>query len=156
MGREFLKVFVICALLGAGAFFWFASRLTSVESIDSNSATMRFQSVTRQFQDPTPFLRLDASGQIVRNRTGERPMFPVVPTDVVVMAWRGSTVGLVQVRIPIWFLRMKGPALSYMLRDTDFDIASLNLDVDEIQAWGAGPILDHHGRQGHRVLIWSE
>ncbi|RKZ14199.1 hypothetical protein DRQ53_12080 [bacterium] len=154
--REFLKVVLICAALGFGGFLWFASQLTSVDKIDRSSADMRFRAAREQFTDQTVMLRMDEGGNVVELAPTSLPMFPVIPTDLVVLAWRGPATGLVEVRIPIWFVRMKGPALEFMLKDTAFEPRRWGLDVESMQARGAGLVLDHYGRGGERVLVWTE
>jgi len=154
--REFLKVLLIAAVLGVLAFMWFASQLTTVEHPDPSAADHRFRAALQAFEDPTPMLTMDAGGRIIHNQRKSTPLIPAVPIDVVVLAWRGPTVGLVETRLPIWFLRLKGPAIRYLLRGTAFDPEPWGLTVDDIQAWGPGIVIDHRGGGSYRTLIWSE
>jgi hypothetical protein len=73
-----------------------------------------------------------------------------------VMAWRGGDIGLVEVDIPIWLLRLKGPALHYLLRDTRLDPHAWGLNADDLEDFGPGVIVDHHRARGERLLIWTE
>ena len=151
-----LKIFLLAAALGLGVFFWMAAKVTSVEQMDTNAASFRFRGVLEQFEDTQPMLTMDGAGHVIRRTRQSKALIPVVPTELNVLAWRGSTIGLVEVYIPMWFLRMKGPAINYLLRDTEFDLQAWGITVGELQNWGPGVILDHHSGRADRVLIWTE
>jgi hypothetical protein len=154
--RQFLKFVIIAGALGIAVFFWMASQVTSVEQMDTNSASFRFRGALEQFDDTQPMLTMDGAGNVTRRTRRSKALIPVVPTELKVLAWRGSTIGLVEAHIPMWFLRLKGPAINYLLKDTEFDLQAWGLTVEELQDWGPGVVLDHRSRRGERVLIWIE
>ena len=153
---QFIKVFLIAAALGLIVFFWTASQVTSIEQVDTNTASFRFRAVLEQFEDTRSMLTMDGGGRVTRRTRRSKALIPVVPTGLKILAWRGSTIGLVEVHIPMWFLRMKGPAINYLLKDTKFDLQAWGLTVEELQDWGPGVVLDHQSAAGERVLIWTE
>jgi hypothetical protein len=153
---QFIKVFLIAAALGLIVFFWTASQVTSIEQVDTNTASFRFRAVLEQFEDTRSMLTMDGGGRVTRRTRRSKALIPVVPTGLKILAWRGSTIGLVEVHIPMWFLRMKGPAINYLLKETKFDLQSWGLTVEELQDWGPGVVLDHQSAAGERVLIWTE
>ena len=152
---QFLKILLIAAALGLGVFVWTASRVTTVERMGTNAASYRFRGVLQQFEDPQPMLTMNGGGRVTRHTRTSKSLVPTVPTHLNVLAWRGSSVGLVEVQIPMWFLRMKGPAINFLLKDTKFDLQAWRLTVEELQDWGPGVVLDHHSGRGERVLIWT-
>lgn len=154
--NDYFKIMLFFAALSVGLFFWFADSVTTVEHPAPDDVNLRYRSVLLQFHDPTPMLRMDPAGRVIHNTPKSRPMFPVVPTDLIVVAWRGPEVGLVEVRMPIWFLRVKGPAVRYLLRDTGFEPDDWALALDDMQDWGAGVVLDHYDRAGNRLLVWTD
>ena len=153
---HFLKIFLIVAALGVGVFLWMASQVTTVEQMDTNAASFRFRGALQQFEDTKPMLTMDGAGNVIRYQRTSNALIPAIPTELKVLAWRGSTIGLVEVHIPMWFLRMKGPAINYLLKDTEFDLQAWGLTVEELQAWGPGVVLDHRSAKAERVLIWTE
>jgi len=153
---QFIKVFLIAAALGLIVFFWTASQVTSIEQVDTNTASFRFRAVLEQFEDTRSMLTMDGGGRVIRRTRRSKALIPVVPTGLKILAWRGSTIGLVEIHIPMWFLRMKGPAINYLLKDTKFDLQAWGLTVEELQDWGPGIVLDHRSAAGERVLIWTE
>jgi hypothetical protein len=130
--------------------------VTSVEKMDTNAASYRFRGALEQFDDTRPMLTMDGSGRVIRHTRSSNELMPVVPTELKVLAWRGSSIGLVEVHIPMWFLRLKGPAINYLLKDTTFDLQAWGITVAELQDWGPGVVLDHRSAKAERVLIWTE
>ena len=154
--RDFVKILLIAAGVGVLLFVVLAAQLTTVEHPDPSAVDMRFRAALKQFEDPTPLLRLDTAGHAVRERGGSTALVPAAPVDIVVLHWGGPKVGLVETRIPIWFLGLKGPALRYMLRDTSFDPHKWGITVSDIRAADAGVVIAHRGGDGTRTLVWSE
>jgi hypothetical protein len=59
------------------------------------------------------------------------------------------------VEVPIWFIRIKGPAAAFVLRDTGFDLEALGLTAGDLQRSGAGLVLDE-SRGEDSLLAWTE
>jgi hypothetical protein len=58
--------------------------------------------------------------------------------------------------VPLWFLRVKGPAAQVALRGTGFDLEALGLTADDLARSGIGVVLDDARENGDRVLAWTE
>lgn len=153
--RQFLKILFIAAALGFATFLFTAWRVTKVEPMGGADANLRFRAVYERFEDTQPMLTRDGAGNVTHHKRHSKELIPTVPQDLVVLAWRGPQPGLVQMRIPLWFLRMKGAALRYMFRKTGLDPGPWALSPDEIRDWGPGIIIDYQNRSD-RVLIWAE
>ena len=156
--RGFLKFLVVAAAFGFATFFWISSRVASVHPMDAGSADLRFHQAVQRFEDPRPLLQMDAGGRVSQIPVHEKKssaLIPVKPTDLHILAWTDPAVGLVDAEIPLWFVRLKAPALRFMLRKTGFDPEPWELDVSTIEEWGPGVVLDHRTR-GRRVLVWTE
>jgi hypothetical protein len=63
---------------------------------------------------------------------------------------------LVRADVPLWFLKAKGPALRYAVRDTSLDIDALNLTATDLEHAGAGVVLDETRSNGDRLLVWTD
>jgi hypothetical protein len=57
---------------------------------------------------------------------------------------------------PLWFFKVKGPAVEYARRDTGFDLAALGLTAGDPERAGRGLILDGARNNGDRLLAWTE
>jgi len=63
---------------------------------------------------------------------------------------------LVRADVPFWFLRVKGPALRYAVRDTSLDLDALNLTARDLEDAGASIVLDETRSNGDRLLVWTD
>ena len=88
-------------------------------------------------------MRTEESG-----RSGRRP------TTLSVAAYDASLRRLITADVPIWFLRIKGPAAALALRGTDFDLAVLGLTAEDLAQSRAGLVLDEDRGDRH-VLAWT-
>ena len=58
---------------------------------------------------------------------------------------------LVHAIVPFWFLKMKGPAVQYALRDTGVDLKRLGVTPGDLEQYGAGVVLDEARANGDRL-----
>jgi hypothetical protein len=145
---------VSAAILGLTIFGALAWRSVSVEQADATDAVGRFEEVRRTFRSTQPLVRRDQNGGLIRNApaTTRGP----APADLRVLAYRASEERLIQADVPLWFLRVKGPAVDYALRGTGFDLASLGLTASDLAHAGAGLVVDETRMNGDRLLVWTE
>jgi hypothetical protein len=73
-----------------------------------------------------------------------------------VLAYRASEERLVEADVPLLFLRVKGPAVAFALRGTNFDLESLGLTAADLVDAGPGIVLDETRGNGDRVLAWTQ
>src|SRR4051812_17649287 len=116
------RVLLCVALAGATgliAFGIMAWQSVTVSRVDVDEALQRFLEVRAQFGGSEPILHMQPDGRVVRTKE---------PTDgggspgyFRVLAYRAAEHRLVRASIPFWFLKAKGPALNYTLRDTGLD-----------------------------------
>jgi hypothetical protein len=71
------------------------------------------------------------------------------------LAYHASTQRLVSADIPIWFIRIKGPAAAFALRDTGFDLEVLGLTAGDLERSGAGLVVDE-SRGEDALLAWTD
>jgi len=106
------------------------------------------------FPGATPLVRRDESGRLVRTaaagREGSSPA-----RRLHVLAYHASTGRLVSADVPIWFIRMKGPASALALRGTGFDLEALGLTAGDLARAGAGLVLDER-RGEDALLVWTQ
>jgi hypothetical protein len=96
----------------------------------------------------------DASGHFARRNPPRRS--EPTPTQLRVVAYRASAERLATADVPLWFLRVKGPAVQFAFRGTGFDLESLGLTADDLAQSGIGVVLDETRENGDRVLAWTE
>lgn len=137
-------------IFGVGLLFW---RSVYVERLDVADARKRFEEVRRDFPS-APLVIWDASGRLTRKAPGASrgPR----PSQFHVLVYRSSDERLVQADAPLWFLKVKGPAVNYAFRGTGFDLAALGLTPTDLEEAGAGLVLDEKRQNGDRLLAWTE
>jgi hypothetical protein len=144
-------VIVVAAL----AFFAFlAWRSVTIERAEPSVALRRFAQVESRLSSSEPMLRIDAGGTITRRalRVGE----PARLSRLHALAYRVPEQRIVHAAVPFWFLKLKGPAVQYALRDTGLDLKRLGVTPADLEQYGAGVVLNETRANGDRLLVWTE
>jgi hypothetical protein len=153
-----LRVFgfvLVCGLAGIVAFVVLASRSITVVSASRAEAERRIASIRAGLPSKVPLVDIDDSGRVVRmTPSSEGTARPVARLKAV--AWRDADQRLVSADTPFWFLKLKAPAARYALEGTGFDLDRLGLTPADIERFGPGIIVDHIGRDGGLLLVWTE
>ena len=128
-------------------------RSVTIERAEASDALRRFAQVQSRFHSSDPMLRIDADGTITRRpvRPGERALL----SRLQALAYRVQEQRIVHASVPFWFLKMKGPAVQYALRDTGFDLKRLGVTPADLEHFGAGVVLDETRANGDRLLVWT-
>ena len=141
------------AVAGFAVFGVFAWRSVSVLEMDASGALHNFEAVRARLSG-LPLVEREASGGLVR-RPSVKAAGPV-PTELHALAYYGDGQRLVRADVPLWFFKVKGPALRYAVRGTGLDLDSLNLTATDLENAGARLILDETRSNGDRLLVWTE
>ena len=149
----------IIALAGAGVYF--VTRQVQVRETTSARAETLFDERRLQFKkDVRPLIELDSDGDIVRShlaeaikrRRGAKPGLEALN----VLAWDANEEKLVQIAIPFWLLRLKRGPIEVFSDTAGLRDAELQVTVDDLEALGPSLLIDHRGRRGDRVLVWTQ
>jgi hypothetical protein len=145
---------VVAALIGFAVFGLLAWRSVKVERAEPDDALNRFEQVRRQFSSTEPILRVDPNGRTLRQPSSPNPLPP--PNRLHVLAYRAANRRLVRADVPFWFVKIKGPAMQYVLDDTGFDLERLGITPTELERYGQVLILDEARENGDRLLVWTQ
>jgi hypothetical protein len=150
---------VVVCILGlvslAAAGLWFAKTHINVREISPTAAVVDFDSVRKQFTNQKPLIELDDRGHFLRANT-DRPTVEQRPQSLNVMAFDPDEGRVVKMDIPFWLLRLKMNGTRVGLGSDSIDLNELRLTVEDLERFGPILIVDHHGRHGERVLVWSQ
>jgi hypothetical protein len=152
--RSALTGLAVAALIGFGVFGFVAWWSITVERAEPEQADGRFAAIREHFSGVEPLLRVESDGRVVKRQieaTGVRPA-----RSLRVLAYRADLRRVVQADAPFWFLKAKGPAIRFSLRDTGLDLERLGLTPTELQRYGATLVLDEEKPNGDRLLVWME
>jgi hypothetical protein len=146
---------VLIALAGAGVYF--VSHHIHSERLTSADALTAFEAAAAPFGTRRPLYELDSSEEPRLARPlGELPTAPRPAESLAILAWDPESERLVRVSLPFWTLRLGHMKMSLSSAEQRFDLARLHLDVDELGRIGPSLVFDFRGREGARVLLWTQ
>jgi len=152
---QILVLLALGALIGFVVFGVMTWRHTTVERVAREEALLRIAEERALFGEEVPLLDVETAGRLVYRRASPPPE-DVRPELLVVMAYRAGRERLIRVDIPFWFVKLKGPAAEFALRDTGFDLRRLHMTASDLEAMGPSLILDESRANGDRILVWTE
>jgi hypothetical protein len=144
----------VVAAAGLSVFAFFAWRSVTIERAEPNDALPRFAQIESRFNSKEPVLRIEADGTVSRRAlpTGEAANL----SRLHALAYRAREQRLVHAVVPFWFLKVKGPAVQYALRDTGLDLQRLGVTPADLERHGSGVVLNETRPNGDRLLVWTE
>ena len=151
-----IVVFCILGLVAmAAAGLWFAKTHIDIQTVSSMTASEDFARVRKQFSTQKPLIELDERGHFEHANTN-RPSGPHRPEALHVMAFDPDDGKVVRMEIPFWLLRLKVGGARISMGGDAIDLKDLRLSVEDLERFGPTLIVDHKGRSGQRVLVWSQ
>jgi hypothetical protein len=154
LARQTLSWLMVAAVAGIVTFGLLAWRSVSIEPAAPHVALHRFAEIRNTLKGE-PMLQFGTDG----TRAHRAPPTTRQPTHLArmrVLAYRAREERLVHAVVPFWFLRLKGPAVKYVLRDTGLDLDRLGVTPADLERYGAGVVLDQRRSNGDRLLVWTE
>jgi hypothetical protein len=149
-----LILFILAVAVGFTVFGVLAWRSVTVQRVDVTEAPSRFNEVLAELPATPALVTRDASGRFVRRpssgTTGLRP------DQLHVLMYRDDEQRLIRADVPLWFFKVKGPAVQYALRGTGFDLEALNLTASDLEQFGVGVVLNETRTNGDRMLAWTQ
>ncbi len=142
-----------------GTVVYLSLRHLNVQRVSTESADREFEQVRARFAGKTPLIEIN-------EEDWERPRINP-PAEAAaahqplqtmhIMAWNERDGKLVKMDLPFWILRLNSGRNSYVFSSNEFgDLERLNLSAEDLERYGPGLLLDHRGRRGERVLVWTE
>ena len=152
--NRWIATLAAAALIGLAVFGTMLWRTVSIERLALTQAHERFDAIRATFPGATPLVRHDPSGRLVRTEASGRDALAPA-RRLYVLAYHASTGRVVSADVPIWFMRIKGPAAALALRDTGFDLDVLGLTAVDLERSGAGLVIDE-SRGEDALLAWTQ
>ena len=146
---------VLCLVGVAAAGLWYAKTHIDVRSVSPATAVNDFEEVRRQFNNQKPLIELDERGHFLHANT-DRATSDRRPESLHVMAFDPDEERVVRMNIPFWLLRLKSGGSHVNVGHDSFDLKDMKLTVEDLERYGPTLIVDHKGRAGERVLVWSQ
>jgi hypothetical protein len=123
----------MAAAFGLSIFGVIAWRAVTVQRADANEAVRQFDAIHASMEEAA-LVRILPSGRAERRVTA--PTNDAVATQLHVLAYHAGSQQLVRADVPLWFFTVKGPAVRYALRDTNFDLDAVSQQCVICKRWG--------------------
>ncbi len=146
---------ILCLVAVAAAGLWFAKSHIDIRSASTESVSDDFARIRKQFSSQKPLIELDDRGHLTRANT-DRPAGTRRPESLNIMAFDPDDEKVVRMEIPFWLLRLKMQGTRFSVGKDSIDLHELHLTVEDLERFGPTLIVDHKGRSGERVLVWSQ
>jgi hypothetical protein len=150
---------VVVGILGlvslAAAGLWFAKTHIDVRSASAAVVATDFEKVRERFANQKPLIELDERGHFLR-ANGNRPAGEHRPNSLNIMAFDPDEGRVVRMDIPFWLLRLKMGGTRIGLGNDSIDLHDMRITIEDLERYGPTLIVDHKGRDGERVLVWSQ
>ncbi len=142
-----------------GTVVYLSLRHLNVQRVSGESADREFEQVRARFAGKIPLIEVDEEDwdrpRIHQPSEAAAAHAPLQTMHV--MAWNERDGKLVKLDLPFWILRLSPRQKSYVFSSNDFgDLERLNLGAEDLERYGPGLLLDHRGRRGERVLVWTD
>ena len=149
-------VLVLLAVLGLGSAVWLFMRSFETTQADAASATETFDEVRKRFAGTPPVLLIEDQRAVVARKPAASSGARL--TSLRILAWDPDDDRIARIELPFWLLRLKsGPIQITADRGLDWmQDSELGLTVEELERYGSTLVLDHQGRDGGRVIVWTE
>jgi hypothetical protein len=146
---------ILCLVAMAAAGLWFAKTHINIRSASPVAVSEDFARIRLQFASQKPLIELDDRGHLTRTNT-DRPAGTRRPESLNIMAFDPDDEKVVRMDIPFWLLRLKMQGTRFSVGHDAIDLKELHLTVEDLERFGPTLIVDHKGRSGERVLVWSQ
>jgi hypothetical protein len=150
---------IVCALglvAIAGFGIYFVAKQVDTVAASPATADQTFEQERIRFKDQKPLIELDGDDNIRATHFNDPvPATPRKLESLRVMAWDSDDERLVRIDIPFWLLRLKEDPLD-ILADSGIHGKRVRITVADIERMGPRLLIDHRGRRGDRVLVWTQ
>lgn len=150
-----IGVLVFLCIIGVSLGVWLFASVFDRDAADEPAATASFDDVRRRFADVEPVFSIsgDERAEIKREPPSATPGQPLERLQV--LAWDPDDGNLSKVTLPFWLLRLKTGPLNVSGK-VMVDHHHVDVTVEQIERYGPTLLVDHEGRGGDRLLVWTE
>jgi hypothetical protein len=150
-----IGVLVFLGIVGLSLGAWLFVSVFERDTADERAATASFDEVRRRFADVEPVFRMVGDDRAELRREPPSPARGEPLQRLQVLAWDPDDESLAKVTLPFWILRLKSGPLD-MSGKVMIDHHHVDVTVEQIERYGPTLLIDHQGRGGGRLLVWTE
>jgi len=150
-----IGVLVFLSVVGLSLGAWFFASVFERDTADEPAAVASFDEIRQRFANVDPVFGITGDEQAEVRRAPP----PTVPGPrlerLQVLSWDPDDMGLARVTLPFWLLRLKTGPLDVSGKMM-IDHHHVDVTVEQIERYGPTLLVDHQGRGGDRLLVWTE
>ena len=150
-----IGVLVFVGIVGLSLGAWLFVSVFERDTADERAATASFDEIRRRFADMEPVFRMVGDGRAEVGREPPSPARGEPLQQLQVLTWDPDDESLAKVTLPFWILRLKSGPLDLSAR-VMIDHHHVDVTVEQIERYGPTLLIDHQGRGGDRLLVWTE
>lgn len=150
-----IGVLVFLSIVGVSLGAWFFASVFERDTADERAAAVSFDEIRHRFAGVEPAFGItgDERAEIRREPPSTSPQRPLERLQV--LTWDRDDKGLARVTLPFWLLRLKTGPLNVSGK-VMIDHHHVDVTAEQIERYGSTLLLDHQGRDGNRLLVWTE
>lgn len=149
--------FLLLCIVGFAAFgFYFVANNVQMTKATATDAEKSFDEARARFKD-APIFSIDDQRHVTLTRRPPAQGVDPKPTAMYVMAYDVDESRIVRITVPFWLLRLGREKIRLGSGgDNALQFEDLNLTAEELERYGSALLVDHKGRDGQRVLVWTQ
>jgi hypothetical protein len=146
---------VLLIVLGLGSALWLFTQAVDVGNADASTADEEFSRVVARFQGVKPVLEIRDEHPVLIRRPPDAPSDTRLGT-LHVLHWDPDDDSFTRIHVPFWLIRLKSGTIEINADRDGVSSRDLGLTVEELERFGPTLVIDHQGRAGVRLLVWTE
>jgi hypothetical protein len=146
---------ILVTVLGLGSAVWLFTQTVDVGKADERTAAEEFDRVRASFTGVTPVLGV-RDNEPVLARTPPEAASGARLTTLHVLHWDPDDDSFARIDVPFWLIRLKSGPIEIYSEGNVVGDGHLGLTVEELERFGPTLVMDHEGRGGERLLVWTE
>lgn len=148
--------FILLCIVAFAAFgFYFVANNVNMVKASPTEAVQSFDEVRARFKEQ-PIIAIDDERRVTLMRQPPAVSAEETPTTMHVMAYDTEDSRIVRITIPFWMLRIGREKIKLGTGGQDIQLEDLHLTPDQLERYGPALLIDHKGRDGQRVLVWTQ
>jgi hypothetical protein len=145
-------VLAFCAIVTVSLGAWFFASVFESTRADEQAATDTFDDIRQRFSGVSPVFSIVDDEEAVLRRSPPDVVRAAPLRTLEIRHWDPDDEDITSVSLPFWVLRLKTGTFSIGGRHP----GHLNIKSNEIERYGPTLLVDHEGRGGDRLLVWTE
>ena len=145
---------VFCGIVSVSLAAWFFLAVFDTATIEQTAASRSFDEVRQRFAAVAPVFEIRGDETVVTRRPDAGQSRQPLNT-LHLLVWEAEDQGMIRVEMPFWLLRLKKDPFDVSVDAAEFT-GRFDFTAEDIERYGPTLLVDHIGRRGDRLLVWTD